>query len=210
MIYGLGGAALVWAVLFSRDLFALWEEVRLRRQFGSLFRETWMERKVRALRGVLARRRAGTVLLRDLADFLDLFSLALSTGLPFQQAFAEGVHAIPPGFLKKEMETAVVSLRLGRSKEEVLQALRGAVGDPQVDGVLVLLHQSVKRGMPLQEFMGEEADFLRNEYGTRIEKQMQTAPLRLLAPIMIFLFPTLFILLIGSLLLQLGQSGPLF
>jgi len=73
-----------------------------------------------------------------------------------------------------------------------------------------LIIQSLKNGSPLEGILTDQAAYFRTSRFLDLEKRAQTAPIRILFPLMLFIFPTLFIVLFGAVAMQMAQKGGAF
>jgi len=149
-------------------------------------------------------------LARGVPDVFELLALGLQAGQNFERAFELMVRVLPTGPLKREMEKSNELLVLGRSREEMMLDLKTRFHSDRFNGTFALILNSLRLGSPLQELLFSQAAHLRRERMREAERRAQTAGLRLLVPIMVFIFPTLFLLLFGSLYLNYIQTGQLF
>jgi tight adherence protein C len=138
----------------------------------------------------------------ELADFLEAMALGLSAGLVLEEACAHASEMLPEG----EFKVALIA-------EPTLQKLRelgDKLNNARFSGIVSIIIQAKKNGAPLHDMLVEQAEFLRSEHLWTLEQQAQTLGLRLLFPILLFIFPGIFILLVGSLYLQITAQGFLF
>ncbi len=154
--------------------------------------------------------REGARLNAELADFLDLMALGISSGLNMENAWALGTHHTRPGLLKKELVWVQDALFLGRPREEAFQELDRRLGQDSLHLFFAILVQSVRAGSRLQNLFHDQASALRRARLFRLERRAQTAPLRLLLPLFLFIFPTIFLILFGPLAIRLSQGVSLF
>jgi len=135
-------------------------------------------------------------------DFLDLFALALSSGLTLAVAWKKALEYLPNSALKKELATGFQMFELGRPFEEVISGLKENWRDKRLDYPLTMIEQGLSKGFPLQEMIFDQAESLRKELLFELERKAETAKVKLLFPIVFFIFPAMFIILFGSLYLQ--------
>lgn len=147
---------------------------------------------------------------RSLPDFWDLLALGLSSGLPIQKAFDVAFMHLPGGVLKKEMSRSLRLMTMGGSFETVMAELSSQLESDRTAGSFSLILQSIRSGSPLQDVLFDQAAALRRSHMMALEKKAQTVGLRLLFPVVIFIFPTVFVLLFGALYLSFIKNGSLF
>jgi len=147
---------------------------------------------------------------RVFPDFLELFAMALSAGLPFERAWGMAADHLPDGALKNHLQLVGVEFSSGRPRDESLRRLAERLNEPRLTSIFPLLIHAMKRGTPLQTILADQAESLRTMALSAIEKRAQTASVRLLVPVVLFLFPTLFLVVLGPLVLQYAQRGQFF
>jgi tight adherence protein C len=148
--------------------------------------------------------------LRSFPDFLDLLALGLSAGLSLDGAWRMAVEALPAGPLLDELAAFQRSVDLGKSRLDALSSLSDRLDDERIKLVIALIGQSLRRGVRLQGMLSDQAHALRQRRLTDMERRAQTAGLRLLLPIFLFIMPTVFLILFAPLAIRLSQGFSLF
>lgn len=105
-----------------------------------------------------------------------------------------------------ELELLVLELRAGLSREKALRnlALRTAVED--VDMLASMLIQADRFGTSIAESLRVQADTLRTRRRQRAEERAAKIAVKLLFPLIFFIFPSLMVVLLGSPALQFYRS----
>lgn len=148
---------------------------------------------------------------RQMPDFLELFAMALSAGLNFERGLSTALLYLPEGALKRDIKKTVDELTLGRPRFEALGRLEEHLQEPRFIALFALLRQAIKNGAPLDDILIDQAQMLRSAAFVIMERKAQTASLRLLFPLLLFIFPTFFVILFGPLVIQyVKQGGILF
>ncbi len=140
-------------------------------------------------------------------DFLELLAMGLSAGITLEKSWELASGHLPEGSLRSELIQAFRSMEWGQSREEAFHSLQQRLDDSRVSSVLVLIHQGMKRGVSLHSLLLDLTESMRLSASLTVEKKAHTMSIRLLFPIMIFIFPSLFIILFGALFLQYLQNG---
>jgi tight adherence protein C len=145
---------------------------------------------------VLARHRA---IARALPYGLDLLTLSVEAGLDFPAALAKVVEKGRSGPLAEELSVVLKELRLGKTREETLRNLARRVDLPALTSFVQALVHADRMGTPLGKVLRILSTQLRIERSQRAEKLANEAPVKLLLPLVLFIFPTLFLMLFGPL-----------
>lgn len=154
---------------------------------------------------VRARARA---IVRALPFALDLLTLSVEAGLDFSAALAKVVEKGRRGPLADELSLVLRELRLGKTREEALRNLAARVELPAVASFVRALVQADRMGTPLGTVLRILCTQMRAERTQRAEKLANEAPLKLLFPLICFIFPTVFLILFGPIAYQIFLGGP--
>jgi tight adherence protein C len=166
--------------------------------FGAVYPLLWLRDKVRA------RRRS---IVRALPFDLDLLTLSVEAGLDFAAGLAKVVEKGRKGPLADELSTVLKELKLGKTREEALRNLAARVGVPTITSFVHALVQADRMGTPLGKVLRILSSQMRAERTQRAEKLANEAPVKLLFPLICFIFPTLFLMLFGPIAYQMVFGG---
>lgn len=145
------------------------------------------------LRSALAGRQRAAV--RALPFMLDMMTLCLEGGLHFQGAVQQAVEKGPAGPLRDELRRWLGELRAGASRSEALRALATRLDDPAVRGWVQIMVQADALGMSLGPVLRAQADQRRAERFLRAEKLALQAPVKMLFPLILCIFPCTFLVI---------------
>lgn len=141
-------------------------------------------------------------------DALDLITVCVEAGLALDAALLKVVEELRVSgtALCDELELLVLELRAGLSREKALRnlALRTAVED--VDMLASMLIQADRFGTSIAESLRVQADTLRTRRRQRAEERAAKIAVKLLFPLIFFIFPSLMVVLLGSPALQFYRS----
>jgi tight adherence protein C len=142
------------------------------------------------------------------ADALDLLVISVEAGLGVNQAMQrisqELKYAHPE--ISEEFEMVNTEIRVGREREEALRNLAERTGIDDLRGLCAMLIQADRFGTSIARAVRVYSDSLRTRRRQRAEHEAQKAAMKMLIPLAIFLFPTLFIALLGPAVLQLTDN----
>lgn len=145
-----------------------------------------------------------------LADALDLLVVSVEAGLGVNQAMvrvSEELKTVHPD-ISEEFELVNLEIRVGREREVALRNLAERTGVEDLRGLCAMLIQADRFGTSITRAIRVYSDSLRTKRRQRAEQTAQKAAIKLLIPLALFLFPTLFIALIGPAALQLMDNFP--
>lgn len=134
-----------------------------------------------------------------LADALDLMVISIEAGLGLNAAMmkvASELKDVHPD-VSEEFEMANLEIRVGRERDEALRNLAERTGVDDLRSLTAMLIQTDKFGTSISRAIRVFSDSLRTKRRQRAEQAAQKAAVKLLIPLALFLFPTLFIAILG-------------
>jgi tight adherence protein C len=143
-----------------------------------------------------------------LADALDLMVISIEAGLGLNAAMMKvsselkEVHPV----ISEEFELANLEIRVGRERDEALRNLADRTGVDDLRSLVAMLIQTDRFGTSIAKAIRAFSDSLRTKRRQRAEQAAQKAAVKLLFPLACFLFPTLFIAILGPAALQLMDT----
>lgn len=140
-----------------------------------------------------------------LADALDLMVVSVEAGLGLNAAMlkvSSELKDVHPG-VATEFELANLEIRVGRERDEALRNLAERTGVDDLRSLVAMLIQTDKFGTSIARALRVFSDSLRTKRRQRAEQEAQKAAVKLLFPLACFLFPTLFIAILGPAALNL-------
>ncbi|MBN1596435.1 type II secretion system F family protein [candidate division FCPU426 bacterium] len=140
--------------------------------------------------------------MRELPDFLDLLASCLEAGLGFEQALAVILARDQKSPLHREFSEAARSMRMGVSRQDALQAMGARVADPDFKTFITMVIQAERLGVSVAKTLKAQASQLRGKRFQSVEKQALEAPVKLLIPLIVFIFPVVFIVLFGPIIIR--------
>ena len=145
------------------------------------------------LRDRASRRQQAVV--RELPGYLDLLTLGLEAGCAFGASLQLTIARSAPGPLRDAMERAMQEMRAGRSRAEVLQRLGQRMRVPALTASIAAIVQAEATGVSLAPVMRAQALRGTQERFARAEKRAMEAPVKMLAPLVLCIFPCTFIVI---------------
>jgi tight adherence protein C len=132
----------------------------------------------------------------DLPDALDLMAIAVEAGTGFEGAIAVvcSNFATPLGV---ELARLLKEMELGLSRREALQNLKRRTGVPEIAGFVQALVQADALGMPIGRVLKTQAVEMRNKRRAWAREKAGKLPVKIMIPLVIFIFPSIFIITLG-------------
>ena len=139
---------------------------------------------------------------RALPFVLDLLTLAVEAGLDFMSAMQRNCERRRPDPLNEELIRMIREIQLGTQRRNALRNMAVRVNLPDLRSVCNALIQADELGVSIGAMLRIQADQLRQRRFDRAEKLANEAPVKMLAPLMLCIFPAVFIILLGPMLSQ--------
>jgi tight adherence protein C len=145
---------------------------------------------------------------RGLADVLDLLVICIEAGLSLDQATArtadELTRAQPE--LADELHVVVLEQRAGRPRGESWKRMADRTGVDSVRNLVSMLVQSEQLGTSIAKTMRVHGDTLRTQRVQQVEEEAAKTSVKLVFPLVFFIFPSLFVVLLGPAVLIMIDS----
>jgi tight adherence protein C len=146
---------------------------------------------------------------KALPDVLDLFIVCMEAGLALQATInrvADEVRSISKD-LFNEFQLTNAELRTGIVRETALKNLGERTGVQNVKALMGLMIQSERMGTSISQALRTHASFLRVQRGLKAEERAAKLPVKILFPMMFFIFPAIFVVVLGPAVIQMGKSS---
>jgi tight adherence protein C len=154
-----------------------------------------------------ARKRRYKLVQKAMPMFLDFITMAVEAGLNLTGALNQVVQKGPPGPLRQEFFMVVRDLRSGLPRADALRRMESRLMMPEVSSFVGTVIQAEKMGASLGSALRSQADQRRSERFQRAEKQAMEAPVKLIGPLMMFIFPVTFIVIGFPIAMKFLKSG---
>jgi tight adherence protein C len=142
---------------------------------------------------------------RALPDALDQLTITVEAGLAFEAAVARS-RDTTSGPLSDELARTMQDVQAGMSRREALRALADRAALPELRSFVNAVLQADRYGVPIAQVLRVQSAELRLKRSQRAEEQAMKLPVKLLFPTVMFIFPVLFIVLLGPAALQIGRA----
>lgn len=180
---GLGGCLLWMSHGGLRGLGALLAFVLL----GWIGPDFWLSKQV------VARQR---LMLKQLPSALDLLTVSVEAGLGFDQAMSRVAQRMQ-GPLTEEFERTLREMQLGSQRSEALQRMATRTQIDAIQTFTSAVIQADKLGIGMAQVLRIQSGDVRRKRRMDAEERALKAPVKMLFPLVMFVFPALFIIILG-------------
>jgi len=140
----------------------------------------------------------------DLPDALDLLAVSVEAGLGFDAAVAKITEQVE-GPLGEEFALTLNEMRIGESRQDALKKLADRTGIPEIAAFARAIVQADQFGISLGRILRVQAVDTRHRRQIAAEEKAMKAPVKMLFPTVIFIFPSMFIVILGPAFLNLTK-----
>jgi tight adherence protein C len=156
----------------------------------------------------LATRQRAENISHGLPDALDLMVVSVEAGLGLDAAIQRvgeelgGVHAE----LCEEMQISTMETQMGVPRAEALENMAVRAGVPEMKSLVAIITQAERFGTSIAKALRNQADSMRTKRRQAAEERAQKTAVKLMIPLILFIFPAMFVVLAGPAGIQLFRT----
>jgi tight adherence protein C len=140
-----------------------------------------------------------------LADSLDLLSITVEAGLAFDAALSRVARNVK-GPLGQELYRVVQEIQLGKSRADALRDLADRTSVEDLRGFIAAMVQADAFGIPIARVLKVQSREIRIRRRQRAEEMAQKLPVKIVFPVVLTIFPALFVVLLGPAAIQIYET----
>lgn len=163
---------------------------------GYFFPQLWLSSKIS---------RRQKEIRRAMPDALDLLTICVEAGLGFDAAMSK-VSEKWESQLSFAFARAIQEIQLGKVRREALRDMADRIGIPEMTSFVAAVIQSEQLGVSMAKVLRIQSDQMRVKRRQHAEEEAHKAPLKMLIPMALLIFPSLMIVLLTPAALRLMQS----
>tara|TARA_B100000780_G_scaffold32093_1_gene20266 strand:+ start:5008 stop:5889 length:882 start_codon:yes stop_codon:yes gene_type:complete len=165
---------------------------------GAVLPELWM-RDTRTKRNF--------ELVRNLPVYLEYLSMCVDAGLNFSGALKQSVEKGPKGAMRNEFRIVLRDINSGETRADALTRLEKRVELNDISIFVRAVIQAERMGSSMKETLVIQAEQRLTERFQRAEKMAMEAPVKLVVPLVVFIFPLTFIILLFPIVVKYLEQG---
>jgi len=166
---------------------------------GYIIPEFWLKGKIK---------RVKTSIVKELPDAIDLLALCVNAGLDFMLSLKWVVEKSPKSVMIDELNTVLQEINVGKTRRDAIRDLATRYELPDLSTFSRTLVQADKMGTSVTEALNILSEEMRLARYRRGEQIALKAPLKMLVPLLVFIFPVVGILVAGPILLDFIENNP--
>ena len=132
----------------------------------------------------------------SLADSLDLMAITVQAGLAFDAALTRVARNVK-GPIGEELYRVVQEIQLGKSRSDALRDLGDRTNVADLKGFVAAMVQAEAFGIPIARVLNVQSREIRIRRRQRAEEMAQKLPVKIVFPVVLTIFPALFVVLLG-------------
>ena len=138
---------------------------------------------------------------KELPDAIDLIVTSVESGLGLQASMMQVTDNFS-GPISIEFARAGQEVSLGRARSEALQAMGDRCGSRELRLFVRSINEAEQMGISVAQVLRNQSGEMRERRRQRAREQANTIPVKITIPTVLFIFPTLFLLILGPVALQ--------
>jgi tight adherence protein C len=163
---------------------------------GYAFPKTWLKGKVKAKQKVV---------IKALPDALDLITTCVEAGLGLDAAL-QRVAEKSEGPLAEELQKMLRDVSMGKLRREAMTELSDRVGVEELSSFILAIIQAEQLGVGIAQVLRVQSDQLRTKRRQRAERQAQEAPIKMIFPLVLFIFPAFLAVILGPAVIRIATT----
>ncbi|MBA3318090.1 MAG: type II secretion system F family protein [Gemmatimonadales bacterium] len=145
---------------------------------------------------------------KALPDALDLLVVCVEAGLALNQALmrvSDEVERLSP-VLSEQLALVNLEIRAGTAREEALRNLGDRTGIEDLRSLVAMLIQTDRFGTSIAQALRVHADTVRTKRRQRAEEAAAKTTIKLVFPLVLFIFPAMFVVILGPAMIQILET----
>jgi tight adherence protein C len=164
--------------------------------FGWMLPRTWLKGQVKSRQKQV---------IKALPDSLDLVTTCVEAGLGLDAALAR-VAEKTEGPFAEELQIMLRDVALGKLRRDALTELHERVGVDELTNFINSIIQAEQLGVGIAQVLRVQSDQLRTKRRQRAEKAAHEAPIKMLFPLVFFIFPAFLIVILGPAVIRIATN----
>ncbi|MCX7923413.1 MAG: type II secretion system F family protein [Clostridia bacterium] len=140
-------------------------------------------------------------IIKQLPDVLDLLTVSVEAGLGFDGALAKVIDKMP-GPLADEFDNVLQEIKVGRQKRDALRDMADRISVQDLTTFIGSVIQADQLGVSIGNVLRLQSEQIRQKRRQRAQEKAMKAPVKMLVPMVLFIFPTIFSVLIGPVIIR--------
>jgi tight adherence protein C len=145
------------------------------------------------------------VILKSLPDAIDLLTTSVEAGMGIDAALGQVAEKVK-GPISTEIRRVLRDIAVGSTRRAALEQFARRTALPDVQQFVNAVVQAEQMGVSLGHVIRVQADQLRMRRRQRAEQQAYKAPVKMVFPLVFFIFPAIFVVILGPAMIQIMEG----
>ncbi len=163
---------------------------------GLFMPKAWLDNRVNARQHAI---------LKSLPDAFDLITTCVEAGLGLEAALARVAEKVEGPF-GEELAVMLREVQMGKLRRDAMREMADRTGVPDLTTFINAVVQAESMGTSIAAVLRVQAEQMRIKRRQRAEQKAQAAPIKMMFPLVLFIFPTLFIVILGPAAISIYQT----
>jgi tight adherence protein C len=151
-------------------------------------------------------RRRQDEIVKTLPDALDLLTISVEAGLPFDGAM-QRVAEKWNNEISRAFQRMLTEMRVGKTRRQALRDMAARMEVPDITTFVAALVQADQLGISIAKVLRIQSEQMRIKRRQRAEEKAHQAPIKMLIPMTFLIFPTILIVILGPAVIMLKNSA---
>ena len=165
---------------------------------GFFYPDIWLNDKIKVRRARVA---------KEFPFLLDLLVLSMRAGLNYSTSLGQAISNLPEGPVKDEFGKLLREIRAGKVRRAALLDLAQRMDTKSISNFVSAINQAEETGGEIVEVLTLQAEQRRVERFNQAEEAANKAPVKMLLPLVLFLFPIIFMLIAFILIVKMAETN---
>ncbi|MFT5387936.1 MAG: tight adherence protein C [Lysobacterales bacterium] len=194
---GIVAVALILYPSINADMIFFWIVMSI--AVGYMLPEFWLKGKIKRVKNEM---------IKELPDAIDLLALCVNAGLDFMLALKWVVQKSSPSVVVDEFNIMLQEINVGKTRRDAIKDLARRYDLPDLSTFARTLIQADKMGTSVTDALNILSEDMRISRYRRGEQIALKAPMKMLIPLLLFIFPVVGILVAGPIFLDFMENNP--
>jgi tight adherence protein C len=163
---------------------------------GYSYPRMWLKSKVKAKQKLV---------IKALPDALDLITTCVEAGLGLDAAL-QRVAEKSDGPLAEELQKMLRDVSMGKLRREAMSELSERIGVEELTNFINSIIQAEQLGVGIAQVLRVQSDQLRTARRQRAERSAHEAPIKMLFPLVLFIFPAFLMVILGPAVIRISEA----
>ena len=163
---------------------------------GFFFPQLWLQGRINARQKDIR---------KAMPDALDLLTICVEAGLGFEASLSK-VSEKWQNELSIALLRVIREIQLGKARRDALRDMAERIGIPEMTSFVAAVIQSEILGVSLSKVLRIQSDQMRVKRRQHAEEEAHQAPIKMIVPLALLIFPSIFIILLGPAAIQISRS----